>query len=198
MAHTYKTTHSRHNAYHGFRFGAASLSIAAMCYFFSIHWAFGVISILPIMLITGHINSLVDARATYLYLNRDCEVSVTYAEARKYDDYFSPNDTGFWLPLEHLRYFPVEQRRPMMFAAMAEFDKRHNKVRDLPPPPAANEASSSAQLLGEQELTKRLEALFKDMEETKRQCEALAAAKTPPKSPQQSLNIPKDAKEPLI
>jgi len=90
MTHTYKTTHSRHDVYHGLRFSVAALMFAVTIWCFTVHWILGLVSILPMMIISGTINSFLNARATYLYLNCDCGVTVTYAEARKYDHYSPP------------------------------------------------------------------------------------------------------------
>lgn len=128
MAHTYTTTYSRHNAYHGLRFSIAALTMAGTVGCFTVHWGLGVAAILPMMLLSGYINSFLDARATYLYLKQDCGIAVTYSEARKWDYYFSPNHTGRWLALYHLRALPIDQRREAMLTAMADFDERHTNT----------------------------------------------------------------------
>lgn len=127
MVHRYKTTHSRHNALHGLSFSVEALTLAGIIGGFMVHWIFGLIAILPMMLLNGYLKSLLNARATLVFFRKDCGVNVTWDEAYKWQDYFSPNKTGRWLDVRFLRTMPEESRHQALLDAIARFDEQHGK-----------------------------------------------------------------------
>lgn len=127
MVHRYKTTHSRHNALHGLSFSVEALTLAAIIGAFMVHWVLGLISILPMIFLNGCLKSLLNARATFVFLRKDCGVNVTWGEAYKFQDYFCPNKIGRWLDARYLRELPEEDRRQSLLDAMTDFDTKYGK-----------------------------------------------------------------------
>ena len=128
MTHTYKTTHKRHNDYHGYSFGIEGLTLLGIIGGFGVHWIVGIISILPMALLNGYLKYLLNSRATYLYLRKDCEVDITWEEAKKYNDCFSPNATGYWINVLYLKNLLKENRRGILFKHISEFKEQHDKL----------------------------------------------------------------------
>ena len=127
MVHRYKTTHSRHNTLHGLSFSVEALTLAGIVGGFMVHWVLGLIAILPMILLNGYLKSLLNARATFVFLRKDCGVNVTWDEAYKFQDYFCPNKTGRWLDARYLRKLPEEARRQALLDAIVDFDAKHGK-----------------------------------------------------------------------
>ena len=123
MVHSYKTTHDRHDLTHGLRFSLSALTFIAIIGAFSIHWVFGLISIIPCVFIFGLLDALLDTKVTYSFLRKDCGVDITWDEAKKYRDYFSPNETGKWIDARFLIRLPEETRLDALFYLIESFDK---------------------------------------------------------------------------
>jgi hypothetical protein len=127
MVHKYKTTHRHHKALHGLSFSVEALTLTGIILSFMVHWILGLIAIIPMILLNGYLKLLLNALATLLYLRRDCGVHITWAEAYRYEGYFSPNRSGKWISTEFLRGLPPSARHSALLEAIARFDAVHGK-----------------------------------------------------------------------